>query len=192
MAHKESTFVNMTLTLFLVTFISSAAFGVVYEKTKEPIAASLLARKINAIKSVVPEFDNNPIDEQYDIEMNGDLFNCFQAKRTNVLVGTAIQTTSKKGFGGKVKLMVGFLPDGAIYDISVVEHKETPGLGDKMERNKSNFADQFKKVDPRTFNLKVKNDGGDVDAITAATISSRAFCDAVEKAAAAYKEKGRP
>ncbi len=82
--------------------------------------------------------------------------------------------------------MAGFLPDGSIYDISVLEHKETPGLGDKMQASKSDWAQQFKGKNPANFSLKVKKDGGDVDAITAATISSRAYVDAVQRAYETY------
>ena len=75
--------------------------------------------------------------------------------------------------------MAGFKPDGTIINITVLEHKETPGLGTKMTEPK--FKDQFSDKNPEQFILKVKKDGGPVDAITAATISSRAFCDAVQR-----------
>jgi electron transport complex protein RnfG len=86
--------------------------------------------------------------------------------------------------------MVGFLADGSINAIEVVAHKETPGLGDKMESNKSDFCVQFKGKNPETFKLIVKKDGGDVDAITASTISSRAYCEAVQRAYNALKKEG--
>ena len=76
--------------------------------------------------------------------------------------------------------MAGFKPDGTIINISVLEQKETPGLGTKM--TEPLFKDQFNDKNPSTFNLKVKKDGCPVDAITAATISSRAFCDAIQRA----------
>jgi len=76
--------------------------------------------------------------------------------------------------------MTGFSPDGKIFNISVLAHKETPGLGTKM--SEPAFKNQFNDKNPSEFALKVKKDGGPVDAITAATISSRAFCDAVQRA----------
>lgn len=84
--------------------------------------------------------------------------------------------------------MVGFLPDGTINDIVVVEHNETPGLGDMIEKEKSDFSVQFKNKNPENFELSVKKDGGDVDGITASTISSRAYCDAVDRAYEAFKK----
>jgi electron transport complex protein RnfG len=83
--------------------------------------------------------------------------------------------------------MVGLLPDGSINNISVLEHKETPGLGDKMQKNKSSWSEQFNGKNPGSFKLAVTKDGGDVDAITAATISSRAYTDAVKRAYETYQ-----
>ncbi len=187
MTKKTSSFFNMVSTLFVVTFLSSAALGYVYELTKGPRAAADLAKKNEAIKEVLPEYDNNPLDEKYEITTkDGYKLTCYPAKKDGKLVGTAIETFTNKGFNGIIRLMVGFLPDGTIYDISVIEEKETPGLGNKMEKDKSDFSKQFKGKNPKFFKLKVKKDGGDVDAITAATISSRAFCDAVDRAYKAY------
>jgi electron transport complex protein RnfG len=97
--------------------------------------------------------------------------------------GSAVQTYTDNGFSGRFTLMVGFMPDGSISNIEVLEHKETPGLGTKMALPA--FKDQFKGVklsDLQGEKIQVKKDGGQVDAITAATISSRAFCDAVTRA----------
>ncbi|HKL07703.1 MAG TPA: RnfABCDGE type electron transport complex subunit G [Bacteroidales bacterium] len=191
MAKKESTFINMLLTLFMVTLVASAALGYIYELTKGPIAASKLAKQNNAIKQVVPDFDNKPGEESYKMGVDGDTLEFFPAKQNGELVGTAVSTFTNKGFSGNFKIMVGFLPDGTIHNISVLEHKETPGLGDKMQKNKSEWSVQFNGKNPADFELKVTKDGGDVDAITASTITSRAFCDAVERAYNAYMEGGK-
>jgi len=189
MAKKESTFFNMTATLLVVTFLSSAALGFVYEITKEPIAGAKLEKKKAAISEVVPVFDNNPIDEKSEIDFNGGKITFYPAKKEEQLVGTAVETFTNQGFAGMIKLMVGLLPDGTISDIAVIEHLETPGLGNKIEKSKSSFSEQFKGKQPMEFILAVKKDGGDVDAITAATISSRAYCDAVKRAFAAYQDQ---
>jgi electron transport complex protein RnfG len=107
------------------------------------------------------------------------------------VVGTAVETFTSQGFSGDFKLMVGFTPDGTIIDVAVISHAETPGLGDKMEQDKSDFSEQFEGKDPDTFELSVRKDGGDVDAITAATITSRAYCDAVQRAYDALREMER-
>jgi len=182
MAKKESTLLSMFLALFLVTLISAIILGFVYEFTKDAIAASRAAKQTEALKKVLPPFNNNPVQEMYKKAVDGDTLYFFPAREDSVLVGIAVNTFSPKGFSGMIRIMVGFLPDGTIKDVAVLEHKETPGLGEKMVRSKSNWSVQFQGKNPKTYRLAVKKDGGDVDAITASTISSRAFCDALERA----------
>ena len=191
MANKESTLINMTLTLLIVTLVASTALGYIYELTKEPIAKAKLAKKTDALKMVLPEFDNNPIEEMYKVPSDEgyDSLEVYPALKNGLLVGSAIRSYSKKGFTGNVWIMVGFSTNGSVINIEVLDHKETPGLGTKMAEPK--FKDQFQGVHPENFQLKVKKDGGEVDAITAATISSRAFTDAAQRAYQAYKEGGK-
>lgn len=184
-AKKESTFINMVVVLFLVTAIAGLALGSAYNLTKEPIEIAKQAKLNDAIKAVLPEFDQIEKVKVPDAD-GSDSLQFYVATKDGKAVGTAIDTYTMKGFSGLIKLMIGFLPDGSIYDISVLEHKETPGLGSKMSDPK--FKDQFKGINPATFVLKVKKDKGDVDAITAATISSRAFCDAAQRAYDTYKQ----
>lgn len=181
MAKTESTFRNMVLSLSLISLGAAACLGFVYEFTKEPIAMSNLNKKVEAIKLVIPEFNNDPYSEMFRLPTGeGDSLDVFPAKKDNVIVGYALTTYTKNGFSGNIILMAGFRPDGTIVNITVLEHKETPGLGTKMAEPK--FKDQFMEKNPAEFPLKVKKDGGPVDAITAATISSRAFCDALQRA----------
>ena len=189
MAKTESTFINMLLTLLVISFVASLALGSIYNLTKEPIELAKKAKKEQAIKEVIPTFDTlvssrvPSIDGPDSLEIN-------QAYLQGDLVGTAVSTYSNKGYDAtQIQLVVGFLPDKKINNIVVIQQKETPGLGTKMKEDK--FKDQFRGIDPTSFRLTVKKDGGDVDAITAATISSRAFCDAVERAYKTYNvEKG--
>jgi len=181
MAKTESTFRNMVLSLTLISLAASACLGFVYEFTKGPIELSNLNKKLAAIKVVVPEFNNNPNDEMYKLPTGeGDSLEIYPARKDSVVVGYAINTYTKNGFSGNISLMAGFKPDGTIINITVLEQKETPGLGTKMTEPK--FKDQFNEKNPAQYTMKVKKDGGQVDAITAATISSRAFCDAVQRA----------
>ncbi len=177
------------MALMVITFIASASLGFIYELTKEPIEAARAAKKNDAIRSVVPDFDNDPSQEEYRIEVPGGELVFYPAKKDGHLVGTAIETFTNRGFNGTIKLMIGLLPDGIINGIEVLEHKETPGLGDKMESNKSDFSLQFEGENPETFRLRVRQDGGDVDGITATTISSRAYCEAVQLAWDIYMGK---
>ena len=138
-------------------------------------------QSIHILKQVVPEFNNNPYNDRFRLPTGeGDSLDIFPAKKDSIIVGYAVSTYTSKGFSGNINLMAGFKPDGTIVNITVLEHKETPGLGTKMTEPK--FKYQFAGKNPADFSLKVRKDGGTVDAITAATISSRAFCDAVQRA----------
>lgn len=191
MAKKESTFTSMTLTLFLVTFLASLALGMVYELTKGPKAEAEKAKKNFAIRKVVPDFNNIPNAESYRIATveGDDSLTCYPARKDSTLVGTAIESYTMKGFSGLIRVMVGISPKGEIINTSVLEQKETPGLGTKI--TEPFFKDQFNGKDPASFAMKVKKDGGEIDAITASTITSRAYCDALQRAYDAYMKGGK-
>jgi len=180
MSKKESTFLSMVVSLLLITLISGFALGLVNDLTIEPKAKAKLERKINAIKLVLPEFDNNPVEDYKKVKINSDSTEVYPAFKNGEFVGAAVISYSEKGFSGLVKIMVGFKPDGTIKNIAVLEQKETPGLGTKMKDE--SFLQQFRNKNPSAFNLKVKKDGGEVDALTGATISSRAFNESTKMA----------
>lgn len=190
---KESTFINMSVTLFAVCLIASAVLGGVYAVTKAPIEAAQLAKINGAIGGVVPAFDNAPSDDKFEVEVNGKKSVVYPAKNGGEIVGYAIEASTSTGFGGNITLMVGFTPDGAIVKTSVISHAETPGLGAKITESESHFVTQFEGKNPAdpNFKLSVKKDGGSVDAITASTITSRAFCDAVNTAYLAFCEANK-
>ena len=183
---KESTLKNMLLCLFTVTLCVSALLGGAYILTYESIEAAKKSEVNAAIAAVVPAFDNDPSEEVIELEMDGKSVKIFPALKEGTPVGYAIKASTTQGFSGLIVLMIGFEPDGSIYNTAVVSHAETPGLGDKIEQKKGTFSLQFNGKHPESFKLSVKKDGGDVDAITASTISSRAFCDAVTLAYKAF------
>jgi len=183
MAKTESTLKNMLLTLLVITAIAGTSLGFVYKMTKEPIEIAKAKKQQEAIKLVLPEFNNDPAKEVMTFtSKEGFSIRVFPAKENDKLVGVAVETMSNKGFSGNISIMVGFKPDGTIENYQVLEQKETPGLGTKMDtwfKTKKGNQDIIGK-NPGKDNLKVTKDGGSVDAITAATISSRAFLDAVK------------
>lgn len=175
MKKLESTFLNMTLVLTTIALIAAGGLGAMYKVTEEPISAAKLAKQEAAIKSVLPEYDR--IDEAIDINGHAVVVAYSAAGEK---VGMAVET-SALGFSGDLKVMVGLDMQGNIVEYSVLQNIETPGLGTKADlwfkersdvrgRNAANGA------------LRVSKDGGDIDAITAATISSRAFLAAVSQA----------
>ena len=190
MAKTESTFKNMVVVLTLISSVAALALGGVYTLTKEPIELSQKAKISDAIKKVIPTFDEIR-DTSILPEDGTDSIKFHRLYKAGQPAGVAIETYTMKGFSGYIGLMVGLMPDGSISQIEVLSHKETPGLGTKMADAK--FKDPFKGLkisELKDETLKVKKDGGTVDAITAATISSRAFCDAVNRAYKTNKKGG--
>lgn len=184
----QSNLKNMVVVLLIITLVAAAAVGGVYILTKEPIATAKVAKTNAAIAAVIPAFDNDPAAEATEVTSDGEKLKIYPAVKDGEPVGYAVETFSNNGFGGKISLLVGFSVDGKIVKIAVLEQKETPGLGDKIDPAKSDFSVQFQGMDPATAKLEVRKDGGDVDAITASTISSRAYIDAVERAYNLFKE----
>ena len=176
---KESTLINMVVALLVITAVSGGVLGLVYGLTKDTIAQVEIKKNQKAIQEVLPLEGEIEYKEQ-TINFESTDFPCNLAydKQTKEFKGIAIKT-SEGGFGGKIEIMVGILADGTITGTSVLSHSETTGLGANMT---GKFKDQFVKKNPAEFKLAVTKDGGNVDAITAATITSRAFTKAVDKA----------
>jgi len=179
----ESNFKNMVLVLSGITLFAAVALASVYTLTKEPIAQSKIAKQQNAVKEVLPPFYRIDPAKRVRSE-NGDSLNVYKAfDKNNVYVGVAVESFTNNGFAGLIKLMIGFDKEGTIVNYSVLEQKETPGLGTKMvDWFKTSKGNQNIIGKKGQLELTVSKDGGEVDAISAATISSRAFLAAVNKA----------
>ncbi|MCI1639672.1 MAG: RnfABCDGE type electron transport complex subunit G [Bacteroidales bacterium] len=173
----------MVLCLFTVCLACSSVLAAVYVVTKAPIDKAAAAKTTKAIALVVPDFDSDP--EESAVSLNGQEMNYYTVRKNGEIAGYAIESTTS-GFGGPLTLMVGVTPDGKVYNTSVLVCNETPGLGAKCLTDKA-FINQFKNLDPAVEHLSVKKDGGDVDAITASTITSRAYTLAISNAVEAFK-----
>lgn len=183
---KESTLRSMAVCLFLVCLVCSALLGGVYVLTLDKINEEVVKKTNNAIALVTPEFDNEPSAESQSVDLDGEAITVYPAKKGGQTVGYAVESFTSKGFSGTINVMVGFDMDGNIVGTSVISHAETPGLGAKM--TEPAFYSQFVGKNPASFRLSVAKDGGDVDAITASTITSRAYCDAVDRAYRAFQK----
>ena len=182
MAKKESTLKNMLIALMVITIVSGGVLGFIYGLTKPAIDKVEENKNIKAINEVLKTDVAIATTESVVIE---DLTYNLAYDAEGNFIGAAVKTYSKNGFGGKIELMVGMLADGVINKVSVLSQAETPGLGANMVNDK--FKGQFDGKDPKNFKLMVKKDGGDVDAITAATISSRAVSEAIKRAADGFE-----
>ncbi len=183
----------MLLVLTGVTAISVALLAYVNELTKGPIAEANAETLNKALKQVLPPYTNNPVAECDTVfsEKDGKKvvdFILYPAKEGDKWVGTAVEAKSM-GFGGELKVLVGFDAEGRIYNYSLLSHAETPGLGSKAaEWFKEGNKGSIKGLNPGETPLTVSKDGGQVDAITASTITSRAFLKAINEAYIAYKD----
>ena len=179
----------MALALTGFSVIAGGVLGWVNDVTAEPIAQANAKILSDAIAVVVPGFDNNPAESPEMVELEGVSYKIYKATKGGEFIGAAVEASSN-AFGGTLTVLVGFDPEGNIIDYSLLKHAETPGLGSKA-------ADWFKKgakgditgMNPGEKPLTVSKDGGQVDAITASTITSRAFLLAVNNAYAAYKNQ---
>ena len=170
----QSSFKNMSLCLLVICLVCSALLAGVYALTKEPIDAAAKAKNEAAIMEVLPETAVT-VEEERTVEYEGATYtyNLAYDEQGNT-VGCAINV-APVGFGGPIVIKVGFDINGVIWNTKVLSQAETPGLGAKCVE--PSFSEQFKGFNPSEKSLEVKKDGGDVDAITASTITSRAYAN---------------
>ena len=167
----------MLVALTVIALVAAAALAALNGVTKEPIAQAQQAKVENAIKMVMPDFARLE-----DKTVDGHLCHIGYDAEDN-MVGAAVEAGNDKGFGGHLQLMVGFKVEGSVSGYQILETHETPGLGAKAAQwfqkdGKGNIIEST----PAETALAVKKDGGQVDAISGSTITSRAFLDAVNAA----------
>lgn len=193
MKKLQSSLKNMLLVLIGICVIATAILAYVNQLTTEPIALAKATALKTAIAEVVPGFDNNPVAESKTIDLTIEgkelQFKIYPATKENQSIGAAVESVSL-GFGGNLRVLVGFDLNGTILNYSILETSETPGLGSKA----STWFHKGTKgsiigLSPKDKMLTVSKDGGQVQAITASTITSRAFLKAVNQAYMAYANK---
>lgn len=201
MSHKRrpNTLFNMLFILVSVGMVSALGLSYTDHATKSAREEREKAKKIEAIQKVFPKLNGIQADnavyffpkeggvmepltidqkDKIDEKEKFKVIEVFGVKKDGQPAGFAVKTFTERGYSGKITMMIGFDAEGKITESALLEHKETPGLGTELD--KSTFKTPLiGKTPDGTFKLKVKKDGGSVDAITGATISSRAFCDAV-------------
>ncbi|MBT3378508.1 MAG: RnfABCDGE type electron transport complex subunit G [Lentisphaerae bacterium] len=206
---KEALKLSLALTLTCVIASSVLAFANTKTKTKRDEAE--MTQRAKALSSVLPEFDNQPMAAPVTLEVDGETFTFYLAMKGKALVGIAGEGTSGRGFGGDVSVLVGLEPNGKLGTIVVTGHKETPGLGTQATDRKAvrsfwslfcgcsgdapatglapcAFLDQFtdQALVASGGPFTVKQDSGALDAVSGATVTSRAVADAVSKISAAF------
>ena len=193
MKKLTSTLPNMVMSLGIITIAAAALLAWTHSVTEAPIAAAAKQKQIDAIKSVAPKFNNDPLSQAWTYTPDGSdsPFTVFPAYEDGTLTGAAVEGYTLNGFSGEIRVMYGFAADGTITGYEVLSHAETPGLGAKMNEW---FRDNEGKrsvigSNPAIRNMNVAKDpGGEVDGITAATITSRAFLQAIRRAHSAFNQ----
>ncbi|MGC9366985.1 MAG: RnfABCDGE type electron transport complex subunit G [bacterium] len=179
--------IRLIASLTIVTIVCGAALGLIYGITKEPIRKAELQEKGLKIDAVLSDLnpENNPVENIIPvINEQGDTVEGYLAINGNDTVGIAI-ASSGLGFAGPVSILTGInITNGQVTGIEVLRQEETPGLGARIQEQW--FLDQFKGKSLNNSelvnnNLAVVKDGGDIDAISGATITPRAVCEAVSK-----------
>lgn len=186
----KSNFKNMALCLSLTCFVCAAVLGGVYAVTAAPIEVTNAQILKASIGKVLPE--GGEISDAVPFEVGGKPSEYYLCTKDGKSIAYAVKS-STVGFSGVLTLIVGVLADGTVYNTSVYSHSETPGLGAKCETDEK-FISQWRNLKPESADgakdgkiLKVKKDNGDIDAITASTITSRAYTLAVKNAIEAVR-----
>ncbi len=177
MPKREFSDFRTFLTLTLVCVCAAAILGIAYDLTKKPIATARAREKEDALKVVFPPETANI--ESRTVSIKGKNIEIDIARdKTGKIIGYALPTRAM-GYGGYINFLLGVDPDGSIITYRVMSHNETPGLGENITSKE--FTRQFRGKNLKNFKFKVKQEGGDVQAITAATISSRAAAKALKE-----------
>lgn len=185
---------RLIIILTLFCLVAAAALAKVDDITKGPIAEQERLKTVTALKAVLPAFNNDIDKDAKDVVVGQDKkgrdikIKFYNGKMDENQVGTAFQVIAPDGYAGDISILMGVGPDGKVSGIEIISHKETPGLGNKIQ--KAEWKNQFKgrSIDDGT-KLAVKKDGGEIDQFSGATISPRAVVNAVKKGLEIYERE---
>ena len=171
---------QLILSLTLISAVCAAVLAIVNNATKERIANLATLKANNAARAVLPTSVKaiEPVKDPADASLTAFIGYADDAKTQ--IAGYAVPGLTAKGYGGNIRLMVGLNPDRTVISYQVLAAAETPGLGSNLSTPA--FIARFK--DQPAANVKVTKDGGQIEALTSATITSRAVCDAIADACA--------
>jgi electron transport complex protein RnfG len=181
--------VRLVGVLTLISAVAGVLLAYTAKVTRAPIEQARRQEMLDALAQVLPPFDNQP-DTCLKAESDGGadwLF--YVARKGSRFAGTAFVTTSTKGYAGPITIMAGLNADDTVRKIRILSHQETPGLGAKITHEL--FVAQFDGKSIPNTRWAVRKDGGEIDGITGATISSRAVADAIRRGCDVYvRHKG--
>ncbi len=178
--------VMMVVALTLVTVIAATLLGLTDKVTREPILQAQREMLHRSLQQVLPVHTNSTLDETLKIKTADGIRTIYVARDAeNKVLAFAWEVVAPDGYSGSIRILMGVLPDGAVYAVRITDHRETPGLGDGIVRNKP-WLDFFSGKTADNVRWAVKKDGGDFDQFTGATITPRAVVKAVRKGLAFF------
>ena len=176
---------RLCFVLTLIAAVSAGVLAFVDQQTKQPIANAMKEEEMSAVKSVLPPFDNEADKDTLTLKDETYEYKFYRGRKEGEMVGVAFAVIAPNGYSGEIRVMVGVDTGGVVQGIQILDHRETPGLGAKIES--ADFRDQYKGkslTDPQVWD--VIKDGGTFKHITGATISSRAVTHSVARALEFY------
>ena len=184
--------------LFLFAVIGTGLVAVTYTGTSDRIAANERERLLRKLHVLVPpaRHDNDLFADTLMVRDEillgtSEPVTVYRARRNELPVALVLAPVAPDGYSGSIRLLVGINYDGSLAGVRVVPHRETPGLGDAIEEERSDWIYGFdgKSLEnPPTARWEVEKDGGDFDQLTGATITPRAIVGAVRKSLLYYRE----
>lgn len=184
--------------LMLFAAIGAALVGLTFDTTKEQIRLNEKLTLLKKLNTLLPQsiYDNDMLNDtiilkpDYLLGTNSES-TAYIARKQNKPVAIVLSAVAPNGYNGPINLLVGIKYDGTLAGTRVVKHRETPGLGDVIEKNKSDWILGFENkslTNPNSKKWKVKRDGGDFDQFTGATITPRAVVKAIHSALIYFKK----
>lgn len=207
---------KLSVSLGIVCALAATVLALAENQTKAAQEEAELKEKKDNLRTVLPDFDNNPLETVHTATLpDGRTVSFYPATRNAELVALAAEGTTEKGYGGTLRVLVGLKRDGTIRAVVVSEHSETPGLGTQATDRKqevslgdflrgtpesgeeaslppSPYLDQYSNKNlAEAVPFRMAGEGGSIDAVSGATVSSKAVADAVNAVAKAFKKNRR-
>jgi len=183
-------YVGLMLAIFAIA--ATSLVSLTEANTRDRILENERQTLLAAINALVDssEYDNDILSDTLLIPGSRqlgtkDFTDVYRARKEGSPIAAVFTSIAPNGYNGKIKLLVGVYSDGTLAGVRVIKHKETPGLGDKIDVKKADWILKFKGLsltNPNESRWKVKKDGGEFDQFTGATITPRAIVTAVKKA----------
>jgi electron transport complex protein RnfG len=191
--------IRVGLLLGLFAIVATTLVALTERNTRDQIKDNERQRLLDGINALIPhdQYNNDILQDTLILPATTALgteepTEIYRARLDGEPVAAILTVVAPDGYSGQIKMLVGIYHGGTLAGVRVISHKETPGLGDKIDENKSDWILQFEGLslsDPAAAKWKVKKDGGEFDQFTGATITPRAVVNAVKEALIYFRDE---